>query len=232
MKTEIDERLEEQIADYALGLLEGEELEAFVRLMKDEPAVREQVQQWQNRLQPMADALQEQAPPADVWQNIQGKLGFEQATTEPELQSFWQRLNVWRSISAFGVAATFLLAVVLLRTSGEPNYVFIVEEAGVTEWVLKTSDDGRYLQADALQPPDMPPGKVCKLWVSTTDGGMHSLGELPMSGKQKFPVPENVATPKQGATVTVSIEDSNAETAVPIEKPTGRIVSSGKWISI
>jgi len=52
-----------QAAEYALGLLRGDQRQAFERQLAADPALRAEVDSWQARLAPLDDAADEAVPP-------------------------------------------------------------------------------------------------------------------------------------------------------------------------
>lgn len=222
-----NENLEAQIADYVLGVLQGDELMEFERTMKADPAIQREVEAWQENLQPLAEDIPSVAPPAAVWDDIQERLGFAEEPVQKS--SFWERINFWRSLSIASTAAALFLAVVILRVTpaADPAFVYVVQENNAVEWVVKASANGQLIKVNAITPPEMPAGKVCDLWLTSADGQVYSIGRLPMSGVKEFQVPSDARG--SGMRVTVSVEDeSNTLKTGPSEQ----IVSSGKWIAI
>ena len=66
-----DERL---AAEYAMGLLEGEELLAARGRMANEPAFAGLVSRWEQHLMPLLDDVADAAPSPEVWDRIASEL--------------------------------------------------------------------------------------------------------------------------------------------------------------
>lgn len=61
-------------AEYVLGTLHGGARRRFSTLLRSSPALQQAVEQWQERLMPMAEALTGPPPAADLWRNIEAKI--------------------------------------------------------------------------------------------------------------------------------------------------------------
>ncbi|MEL7689074.1 anti-sigma factor [Citromicrobium bathyomarinum] len=111
-----DERL---AAEYAMGLLEGEELLATRGRMANEPAFAGLVARWEQQLMPLLDDVADAAPSPEVWERIASE--FEQTAGEDSpvviLQrrvTLWQRIAAGSAVAA--VAALALLFVPIANT--------------------------------------------------------------------------------------------------------------------
>ena len=69
-------------AEYALGLLEGEELAQAIERERNDPAFRDAVNRWTNRLAPMLDEVAPVAPPANALAAIERRIGTLAAPTD------------------------------------------------------------------------------------------------------------------------------------------------------
>ena len=97
------------------------------------------------------------------------------------------------------------------------------------EWVIKAAADSNTLKVETVAPPEMPAGKVCELWVTPPGGAPVSLGRLPNTGTQTLSIPPALNATSTQAEITVSIEDERSQLS---SKPSGDIVSTGRWIAI
>ena len=88
-------------AEYALGLLEGEELLVARGREASDPAFAAEVAQWQERLSPLLDEVSPATPREEVWQRIAAEL--EGSGAEADVVSLTARLRRWQV--ATGVAA-------------------------------------------------------------------------------------------------------------------------------
>jgi anti-sigma-K factor RskA len=78
-----DPELRDRLAsEYAIGTLSGLARQRFESLMRDDQELADLVQTWQERLQPLADAVPPMAPSEHLLRNIEQRLGFELSTSE------------------------------------------------------------------------------------------------------------------------------------------------------
>ncbi|MBX7458076.1 anti-sigma factor [Qipengyuania sp. 1NDH17] len=93
-------------AEYALGLLEGEELLAARGREASDPAFATEVAQWQERLAPLLDEISPATPREEVWLRISAEL--EGSGREADVISLKTRIRQWQL--ATGVAAAAAVA--------------------------------------------------------------------------------------------------------------------------
>ena len=99
-------------AEYAMGLLEGEDLLAVRGRMAREPAFAGLVAQWETRLAPLLDEPARTAPSPEVWSRIEGELEERDEAPSPVVL-LQRRVAVWQRIAA-GSAVAAVAAVALL----------------------------------------------------------------------------------------------------------------------
>lgn len=99
-------------AEYAMGLLEGEDLLALRGRMAREPAFAGLVAQWETRLAPLLDEPTRTAPSPEVWSRIAGELEERDEAPSPVIL-LQRRVAVWQRIAA-GSAVAAVAAVALL----------------------------------------------------------------------------------------------------------------------
>jgi anti-sigma-K factor RskA len=103
-------------AEYALGTLRGPARRRFVRLLSDDAYLRDLAEDWELRLNLLAESAPEVAPPAHVWQGIAARIGPAAAPVrDKRLNRLWESLGFWRglSLAAAGAAAALALYVAL-----------------------------------------------------------------------------------------------------------------------
>ena len=99
-------------AEYALGLLEGEELLAARAREASDAAFAADVAQWQNRLAPLVDAIQPRLPRAEVWQRIEAELFSDDGTAD--VVALRRSLRRWQWAGGLSAAAAAVLAFLAL----------------------------------------------------------------------------------------------------------------------
>src|SRR5262245_41295358 len=86
--------LDELSAQYALGTLRGAARERFERVCKQLPAAQAAVHRWEDRLQGLSAQIKPVKPPANVWNNVQTRLGMTQREQRAGVAGWWQRLQL------------------------------------------------------------------------------------------------------------------------------------------
>ena len=104
-----DERL---AAEYAMGLLEGEELLTARGRMANEPAFAGLVARWEQHLMPLLDDVADAAPSPEVWDRIASELA-ETAEKDSPVVILQRRVTLWQRIAA-GSAVAAVAALALL----------------------------------------------------------------------------------------------------------------------
>lgn len=112
-----DERL---AAEYAMGLLEGEDLLAARGRMANEPAFAGLVARWEQHLMALLDDVADAAPSPEVWERIAGE--FEETSEEDSPVVILQRrVTLWQRIAAgSAVAAVAALALLFVPAGDAP----------------------------------------------------------------------------------------------------------------
>jgi anti-sigma-K factor RskA len=99
-------------AEYALGLLEGEELLAARARVASDALFAAEVDQWQDRLAPLADHIPPRLPRAEVWERIEAELSRD--TGSAEVVSLRRSLRRWQWAGGLSAAAALVLAFLAL----------------------------------------------------------------------------------------------------------------------
>src|SRR5262249_60235220 len=86
-------------AEYVLGVLSAAERHAVQARIAREPALREEIEYWEQRLGPLASELEPVDPPLRVWAKIDAAL-----VADARQGTLWQNLPFWRW-AAIGSAA-------------------------------------------------------------------------------------------------------------------------------
>jgi len=215
---------------YAIGTLRGGARRRYEALLPGHPLMRDALAQWHARLMPLTTAIAPQTPPRQVWQRIEQRLWPAAAMSPP---SWWQRLSLWRGVSALASVATLGLALMLvLPGPAQPPVVVVLQGTGgaaqgVNSFVASVSADGRALVTRPLLPVSLEANRVLELWSVPPEGAPLSLGLIAADGstvisRQKLP-----ASLLKGGTaaLAVSVEPPGGS---PTGAPTGPVVYAGK----
>lgn len=223
-------------AEYVLGTLRGPARRRFDALLPAHPTLRSAVQQWQDRLIPLAASVPPQTPPEQVWQRIEARLfergeraGPTAASAASAAQPWWQRLALWRGFSGVATAAALALLVVALRVPPAQAPVVVVLAANPeaaqalnASFVASVSGDGRALVLRPLGDLALTAGRALELWAVPAEGAPRSLGLVRASGATTLLRAQLLSNT---AAFAVSVEPSGGS---PTGAPTGPIVSVGK----
>jgi anti-sigma-K factor RskA len=225
------ERADALAAQYVAGTMRGAARRRFETLLGAHPALKRAVNDWQARLMPLTGSLPPVQPGPRVWQGIERRLW--PATPAPSL---WQRLNLWRALSAVATVAVVALGVrvatpppaeapVVVVLQGTPAAPGAVGAAGGV--VASFSADGSALVARPLTPVSLQTDRVLELWWARETGAPKSLGLIKADGTtvlRKGQLPGGL----RGSGIdhmAVSVEPPGGS---PTGAPTGPVVFYGK----
>jgi anti-sigma-K factor RskA len=217
-------RLADALASqYVAGTLRGRARKRFEALLAGHPALRAAVNDWQERLMPLTGVVAAEPPPRAVWQRIERQLWPSNAPAA----RWWQRLALWRGVSAFATVAALSLALLLaLPPPAQPPLVVVLQgtggaSQGVNTFVASVSADGRALVTRPLLPVALEANRVLELWSVPPQGAPKSLGLISASG---VTVLQRDRLPKGAAALAVSLEPPGGS---PTGAPTGPVLYAG-----
>ncbi|MET0507291.1 MAG: anti-sigma factor [Burkholderiaceae bacterium] len=238
-------------AEFVLGTLSDSEFDAFIAALARDPALRVEVGQWQDRLLPLLDRLPTVAPPPGLWQRIESALGPLPTPLRPPVVAtaegrgpplpprpapsraqagigWWERLAFWRLASGLALAASVVLATLLLtRPAPELSYVAVLtsQDGRQAGWVVRASDRGP-VRLTALGPPGpIPEGRAWQFWTKgKTAANPTSLGLVPPEGRLEVPR-ERLPDLGDEQLFEITLEPA---TGSPTGRPTGPILFVGR----
>lgn len=161
-------------AEYVLGTLRGRARQRFARLMDERTYIRAQVQDWEQRLDPLGELVPECRPPKHVWLDIRREVA-QLPRTRPARRGVWQNLLVWRFAAV--TAGVLLLTTVLLplrpaATPPMPHYVAVLEAEGKGPMMVATGTGKPWtLTISPMDDMDMPEDEEMRLWCYPKGGG-------------------------------------------------------------
>ena len=192
-KTELTDRL---ASEYVLGTLRGKARLRFQAWMREDAAIRRSVAEWEERLAPLAIAVEEVRPPKRVWRNIESQVRSSTRTASIASTSrprFWDSLGFWRGwgLIATGLAAVLIANQVLVRqidtipapTASIPgSFVATLDDArGNVAFVLYAAAGSNELRIKPVAPNEPGADRSYELWGLTGKQGEapKSLGVIP-----------------------------------------------------
>jgi len=115
MNYQNDELIDALAAQYVLGTLRGKARDRFESIKFVNALAREKVDYWESQLCIMSNKLESRDPSQEVWRNIQIRLGHIKELTPASKPQTQTKPNVWPWLSGLAVAASLVLAVLLVR---------------------------------------------------------------------------------------------------------------------
>jgi len=223
-------------AEYALGILEGEELVEARGLAASDAGFASEVEAWEERLAPLFDEMGEEAPPAALWGRIKAGIDGERGGDVIELK---RRVGWWKGMTAAAsaIAASLALDVAFDAVRPPPPAIEAPQAGGEMMVASLMSEDQAIMASAAWMPTkkslmvmagDMPPepGRSHELWIIPADGKPRSLGLVSGGGPHRMAVDEAMAPMfAEAATLAVSIEPEGGS---PGLGPTGPMIASGR----
>jgi anti-sigma-K factor RskA len=221
-------------AQYVAGTLRGRARRRFESLLAGHPALRMAVRDWQQRLIPLTAVVEPEAPPAAVWRRIEHQLWPGDAPAAAAgLPRWWQRVALWRGISALATVAALSLAVLLaVPPPAQPPVVVVLQGTGgaaqgISSFVASVSADGGAMVMRPLMPVTVAPDRALELWSVPPQGAPTSLGLISPSGATVLARERLPRTLLRGGTaqLAVSLEPPGGS---PTGAPTGPVLYAGR----
>jgi anti-sigma-K factor RskA len=235
---DIPDETSDLAAEYALGVLTGEDLRRARVLVRSDPRFRGEVARWSARLAPMLDEIDTAVPPRNVWDSIQGRI-VEEADGGNVVQ-LRRRVGQWRGIAAAmsALAACLAVFIVVRPPSPAPVPVEVQRPTSAPPMLAMLGNDGQGTKVVASWDPDrqrlvlavtgdMPsdPRHSHELWVIPAGGKPRSLGTMGSAKQMHMQLADALAQLlQQGATIAISVEPAGGS---PTGAPTGPVVASG-----
>jgi anti-sigma-K factor RskA len=218
-------------AEYALGVLDGDELSEAQALERSDPEFRAAAGRWSGRLAPLLNEVPAVEPPAGLWAIIWRRLPpVEEKSNVVVLR---RRVTTWKAatagVTAIAASLAFVLATRPPLQPVEPArmpMVAMLGNSGGAKLVASWSPGDRMLVVAASA--DMPPDTehAHELWVMRPGGKPRSLGVMPSGRHMMMKVPESISAEfRSGAMLAVTMEPPGGS---PTGVPTGAMLVSGR----
>ncbi len=217
--------------EYVLGTLPFAERQAVARRLEHDAQLRQAVDAWELRLQPMQALAPAQTPSDYLWQRIERSIDTLPAATPPR-ERWWQRPAPWRWTSAMGLAASLLFAVLWVnQPPAAPTtwmVVLVAPQDKSPGWVVQARDS-RHVQLIPLGMTSVPADKALEFWTKA-DGwsGPVSLGLIKPG--QSVDVPLEALPPlEENQLFELTLE---SPTGSATGKPTGPVQFIGRAVKV
>ena len=215
--------------EYVLGVLLPEEKDAFEQELKRNRELAAAVAFWHDRLLEVAPPPSPVEPAADLWKRIERDLPGKPINRKSG--GLWNSLSFWRISSMVGMAASVLLALLLLTASPEPGgmqYLAVLQapDSGA-DWLVEI--DASKVRLRPLSPVTVGSGKAVQFWTKPEGAaGPTSLGLVPPDRPTEILLSSLPGIgPKQLFEVTLEPQAGS-----PINRPTGPILAVGKVVRL
>lgn len=223
--------LREQLAaQYVLGTLRGAARRRFEAYLHDDAALRRTVQEWQDRLAPLAEFAGARQPARRVWNAIARRLDLR--ASHPAWQ-FWHNgsLAFWRMLAAASFAAALVLGVGLLERRQEAprvDYLATLSDAEARPALLLVGDERRKVLTVRLLANIVPADdRTLQLWAVPVQGRPRSLGLLARAQASTLAL-DTAALGQDVALLAVSLEPRGGSRDP--NGPSGPILYKGNWV--
>jgi anti-sigma-K factor RskA len=213
--------IDRRAREYVLGTLTGRARARFEGLLGANLVARRAVREWEERLVPLALALQPLAPSARVWDAVCRRLGFVRSDEVRAKAAPWRAIAAMLALVAVALAALY---VGRAPQTLEPAYVAVVADAEAAPiWLLRAFPDDQSLRAQVVGAAQPPARTVYELWMLPDDKSAPvSLGLLPASGTVDLELSKRqLAVLARTSTLAVSQEPPGGS---PTGAPTGPVV--------
>jgi anti-sigma-K factor RskA len=164
-------------AEYVLGTLDASERAAVAARRQREGELDAAIGAWERRLAPLAEAVPEIAPPAEVFANIAARVAqAEPSRASGQAIDLQKRLRRWRTIAgAASAIAACLLVVIGAREMVRPqmpsNYIAVFQKDDASPAFLLSIDLETRMLSVRMVAAERQPGKTYQLWIATEQSG-------------------------------------------------------------
>jgi anti-sigma-K factor RskA len=220
-------------AEYALGILEGEELLEARGLVASDADFAREVEAWEERLAPLFDEMGDETPPEALWGKVKAEIDRDRGGDVVDLK---RRLGRWKGMTAAASAVAASLALVVAFDATRPPPAIEVPARSEMMVASLMSEDKAMVVSAAwmpakkslmVMPAAMPrePGRSHELWIIPADGKPRSLGLVSGEGPHEMAIDEAMAPMfAEAATLAISVEPEGGS---PGPGPTGPVIASG-----
>jgi anti-sigma-K factor RskA len=176
-------KIREHLASqYAMGLLLPSVKRRVEKLMQQDASFEQEVIAWQERLSPLNDVPEPKPAPAFVKERVMAKIQGKPVMQTSKLQTWWQSLLLWQSLSAASLALLVVITVMPLTENTELvaklSYIAVMQSdttAGEAPLVVsayaKTEDDPSRLELRWNDRTDRESVEQTTLWAIERETG-------------------------------------------------------------
>ena len=212
--------------EYVRGCLHGRARRRFETLLQTDPALRHEVQQWAQRLEPLNEELEAVTPSPHVWTAIEHQVGAEKSP-------LWNSVVFWRRLGMVAAAASLVLALLvgipLYQAPAPERIAFVTDAADEPVWLVSAPSRSRTLRIKTLKPMSMPAGEFCVLWLVWKDGFNQGVAVLPdNTGEMTVRLPKAMKRDPNKAELVVTVETGDDA----VTNMQGKVMFKGPWTEL
>ena len=229
--------------EYVLGTLDQAERARAEQLMVTDTAFQKTVNEWNQRLAPLSEAIEPVSPPSSAWAKLESALSSSvPESSQPlaelasQLVELKRSLTAWRFAAMTAVAASVALAVVWIsgldtafrQTPPEERYVAMLHsDKGKMGFVITMNMHGKQF---AIRPvsAQAPADKVYELWAIMKDSKKRpmTLGLVGTGAYAMMDAPREIDRKEleKGVQLAVSLESVGG---APAGAPMGPVMFAG-----
>ncbi|MEO7761136.1 MAG: anti-sigma factor [Casimicrobiaceae bacterium] len=228
------------VGEYVLGTLDAQDHPDFDGAQAADRSLLADVYAWQDRLLGLTAMAASVAPAPDLWHRIDLAIGptsppIRQVPTR-NVQSWWQQIRLWQGIGAIGLAASILLAILLVARIGVPEssgprYLAVLQspENQTTGWLVELQKNRNLRLVPVGQSAPVPAGRALQFWTKPQGAsGPTSLGLVQPGHALELPVSRLPAVEAQQL-FEITLEPAGGST---IGRPTGPILYVGRTVEL
>lgn len=231
-------------AEYALGLLEGEELLMARGRLAREPEFASRIAHWEEQLAPMLDDVASAEPSPALWSQIEAALDAQKVRGgSADVIALESRLTRWKWATGLSSAAAAVALAFLALPQG-PSVAPVDPPVQIAEAPLfaNVPIEGTPLSLDLTYLPEKRDLLVAavglshdgvhdhELWLVKPDGGVESLGVVTPGEVRAHSVPANYSPMMaDGAQLLLTREPLGGK---PEGVDAGPVVASGELIRV
>lgn len=214
--------------EYALGLLEGEDLAAAERRLETDAAFAREIEAWRARFAAFDDATPPQAVGDTLWRKIETGVPARVAPAPAR-----PRLRFWNSVPALRASVYGLAALVLVLGIGlgfatqmalrQPVMVAVLLDGNRAGAVVHTFADGRSVLLP-LTAINVPEGRALEVWtLPSRERGPVSVGLMNQARTLTLSL-KDLPMPRADQLFEITLEPA---TGSPTGRPTGPVLFKG-----
>lgn len=226
--------------EYVLGTLDPATRAEFAAALAGDAELQAEVYAWQDRLIGLARQVTPVEPAPRLWPDIESRLASRDTPpldpTRAANDPLWRRVHRWQVLSGFAIAASLVLATLLMLRAPDPQaqaerYLAVLQspDKSATGWIVEATVGGRVRLIPVSETPPVPPGKALQFWTKAQGAaGPTSLGLVPAGQVTELPA-ARLPVLEVRQLFELTLEPASGS---PIGRPTGPILYVGSTVRL